>query len=82
MKKLLFLLALAALVQGVFAEEGDYEPLFTIGFEESEGYVLGDIADQQGWCRLNDRGTNEVIDADCYSGERSLHLFGTEFKAH
>ncbi|MBP5627759.1 hypothetical protein J6X96_06315 [bacterium] len=82
MKNFLVIALLVSLSSALFAEEGGYEPVFTISFEDEEGYVLGGISDQQGWCCLNDKGTNEVVDVDSYEGSNSLHLFGTEFKLH
>ena len=50
MKKLLILLVLAALAQGLFADDLDgYETVLSVGFEEEEGYVLGPLTGQQGW---------------------------------
>ncbi|MBR6461728.1 hypothetical protein IKS73_01135 [bacterium] len=75
---LLFLLSLSAVL---YAAKGDgYSVVYHIGFEEDEGYVLGNIDGQCDWTDLNGNGTNEVSDATSMTASHSLHLKGTEFK--
>ena len=80
MKKLIFLLALAALTQGVFADDLDgYDTVLSVGFEEEEGYVLGPLTGQQGWTVFSENFQyREVVSNVYYGGNQSLYIFTTE----
>ena len=80
MKKIIFLLALAATVSCVLADDQDgYETVLSIGFEEEEGYVLGPLTGQQGWTVFNeDFLYREVVSNVYYGGNQSLYIFTTE----
>ena len=80
MKNIFFLLALAATVSCVLADDQDgYETVLSIGFEEEEGYVLGPLTGQQGWTVFNeDFLYREVVSNVYYGGNQSLYIFTTE----
>ena len=59
---------------GVFLLMFDVAPIFAssfIGFENSEGYILGAINGQQNWSGI---GTSNVVDDKSYSGSNSLKM--------
>ena len=74
MKKLLFLLAFTALVQGAFADD----QVFFCGFEESEGYALGPITGQNDWTELFSHTVNmyDVTNVFSFTGDQSLFVYG------
>lgn len=72
MKKALAL-TLVLLTGAAFAEQVN---VFTCGFEESEGYELGQLAGQQGWAAVERPSWMNVSNAESYDGVRSVHITG------
>lgn len=82
MKKLLILLVLAALAQGLFADDLDgYETVLSVGFEEEEGYVLGPLTGQQGWTSFNENFNFRLVDdTEAFNGNNSVYVFTGDTK--
>ncbi|MBQ7555424.1 hypothetical protein IJS98_03100 [bacterium] len=82
MKKLLILLVLAALAQGLFADDLDgYETVLSVGFEEAEGYVLGALNGQCGWTSFNENFNFRLVDdTEAFNGNNSVYVFTDDAK--
>ena len=76
MKKMMLLFGFVFMVGVASSETNEYQTALSIGFEEEEGHVLGEIVWQNGW--TGRQGRHEVTADTACSGTQSLNFNGIE----